>query len=203
MMCSSLWVVLHALRLCRDPLASKNYPLKIYARRNYIITKSVDLVRGLSSPLLCAPARRPAHLLGCSASPRLDACPAACSARRPLVWLHSCLLRGTTRLRLAACFGAPLDSCPQHLSPSGTGRVPTRGTSYWGHPLRVERRSRMPLGPTWDTRASGRLGSGPQALWRRVLRRPPTHAACAAGERWGVRPGVSASPARGESRGRA
>jgi hypothetical protein len=38
-------------------------------------SRSVDLVKGLSSPLLCAPAaRRPAHLLGCSAclaSPQL------------------------------------------------------------------------------------------------------------------------------------
>jgi hypothetical protein len=55
-------------------------------------SRSADLVTGLSSPLLCAPARRPAHLLGCSASPRLAAC-------------------------LAACVGAPLDSlpCAPHL----------------------------------------------------------------------------------------
>ena len=49
--------------------------------------RSVDLVKGLSSPLLCAPAWRPAHLLGCSTSPRLAACLAACSARHRLVWL--------------------------------------------------------------------------------------------------------------------
>jgi hypothetical protein len=40
----------------------------------------------LRPPLLCAPARRPTHLLGCSASPRLAAC------------LASCLRRGATRL---------------------------------------------------------------------------------------------------------
>jgi hypothetical protein len=97
--------------------------------------RSANPVKGLSSPLLCAPARRPAHLLGCSTSPRLAAC-------------------------LAACFGAPLDStsvspAPESLSPQAlgvhpirctsgaggdTGGVPTRGTSqHWGHPLRVER----------------------------------------------------------------
>ena len=51
-------------------------------------SRSVDLDKGLSSPLLCVPARRPAHLLGCSAflaSPQL---------------LLSCLRRGTTRPRL-------------------------------------------------------------------------------------------------------
>ena len=36
--------------------------------------RSADLVKGLSSPLLCAPAWRPAHLLGYLASPRLAAC---------------------------------------------------------------------------------------------------------------------------------
>jgi hypothetical protein len=67
-------------------------PKRSTVRRNFLIPKSVDLVRGLSSPLLCAPARRPAHLLGCSTSPRLTACP-------------------------AACFGAPLDSIPVSPAP--------------------------------------------------------------------------------------
>jgi hypothetical protein len=82
-------------------------------------SRSADLVTGLSSPLLCAPARRPAHLLGCSASPRLAAC-------------------------LAACVGAPLDSslCTPSACTSGAG-VPTRGTSPWGPPLRVERCMRL------------------------------------------------------------
>jgi hypothetical protein len=83
------------------------------------------------------------------------------AARHRLVWLlaqllalldialsgclPSCLLQGTTRLRLAACFGAPLDSCPQHLSPSGTGRVP--------HPLHLRCRWVCLLGapPTGGT----------------------------------------------------
>jgi hypothetical protein len=47
--------------------------------------RSANLVKGLPSPLLCAPARWPARILGCSASPRLAA-------------------------YLAACVGAPLDS---------------------------------------------------------------------------------------------
>jgi hypothetical protein len=83
-------------------------------------SRSVDLVKGLSSPLLCAPARRPAHLLGCSAglaSPQL---------------LAQLLRRGTTRPRLC--------SYPSCLHLLGAG-VPTRGTSHWGHPLRVERTS--------------------------------------------------------------
>jgi hypothetical protein len=105
----------------RSPEHKRNPPLR-----------SANPVKGLSSPLLCAPARRPAHLLGCSTSPRLAAC-------------------------LAACFGAPLDStsvspAPESLSPQAlgvhpirctsgaggdTGGVPTRGTSqHWGHPLR-------------------------------------------------------------------
>jgi hypothetical protein len=42
--------------------------------------RSVNLVKGLPSPLLCAPAWRPAHLLGCSTSPRLAACLAAASS---------------------------------------------------------------------------------------------------------------------------
>jgi hypothetical protein len=46
--------------------------------------RSADLVKGLSSPLLCAPARRPAHLLGCLTSPRLAACLAACVGAPPL-----------------------------------------------------------------------------------------------------------------------
>jgi hypothetical protein len=47
-------------------------------------SRSVGLAAGLSSPLLCAPAWRRAHLLGCSTSPRLAACPpaACCSARQ-------------------------------------------------------------------------------------------------------------------------
>jgi hypothetical protein len=90
--------------------------LRPAVRRIYLVPRSVDLAGGLSSPLLCAPARRPAHLLGCSASPRLVAC-------------------------LAACVGALLDSlslCTPSACAFGAG-VPTRGTSHWGHPLQVER----------------------------------------------------------------
>jgi hypothetical protein len=50
--------------------ASEIYPLKPTARRIRFRSRSVDLAKGLSSPLLCAPA----HLLGCSAclaSPQL------------------------------------------------------------------------------------------------------------------------------------
>jgi hypothetical protein len=88
-------------RLCQTSLAfylrlKSRSPKRSTARRNYPISKSVDLARGLSSPLLCAPACRPAHLLVCSASPHLAACPAARSARRRLVRLPSCLLWGTT-----------------------------------------------------------------------------------------------------------
>ena len=50
-------------------------PLEVKRKRfSPVGSRSVDLVTGLSSPLLCAPARRPAHLLGCSTSPRLAAC---------------------------------------------------------------------------------------------------------------------------------
>jgi hypothetical protein len=104
-------------------------PLEVKRKRfSPVGPRSVDLVTGLSSPLLCAPARRPAHLLGCSASPRRAAC-------------------------LAACVGAPLDSlslCTPAACTSGAG-VPTRGTSHWGHPLRVER---SPSPPTWEDKSS-------------------------------------------------
>jgi hypothetical protein len=96
-------------------------------RRTGFVLRPAGLVGGLSSPLLCAPAWRPAHLLGCSTSS------SGC--------LPSCLLRGTTRLL-----------APQHLGPSGTGRVP--------HPLHLRCRcaysGHLPLGaPTSSrTRAS-------------------------------------------------
>ena len=138
--------------------------------------------QGLSSPLLCAPACRPAHLLVCSASPRLAACPAACSARHRLVWLPSCLLRGTTRLCLAAARGTTrlLSPAPESLrhwacTPSAAPPVPVcllGATSYWGHPLRVERpptfyfafagKKRVNLGA--DSHFFALLGSTPQEL---------------------------------------
>jgi hypothetical protein len=85
------------------------------------------------------------------ASPHLATCPAACSARHRLVWLPSCLLWGTTWLRLAAARGTtrlvyPAPGSLRHWAvypshcTSGAG-VPTRGTSYWGHPPRVKRHS--------------------------------------------------------------
>jgi hypothetical protein len=46
-------------------------PLHENRKRFSLMSRSVDLVKGLSSPLLCAPARRPPHLLGYLASPRL------------------------------------------------------------------------------------------------------------------------------------
>jgi hypothetical protein len=106
--------------LCQTSLAIllrlEVYPLRSAVRRIDLVLRSVDLVGGgLSSPLLCAPARWSAHLFGCSASPRLTAC-------------------------VAAGVGAPLDSslCTPSACTSGAG-VPTRGTCHWGHPLRVER----------------------------------------------------------------
>jgi hypothetical protein len=66
-------------------------PLEVNRKRFPPVgSRSADLVAGLSSPLLCAPAWWPAHLLGCSTWPRPAACLAATSA--------SC------------CLGAPLDS---------------------------------------------------------------------------------------------
>jgi hypothetical protein len=59
-------------------------------------------------PPVCAPARRPARLLGCLASPRLLASGHRHSASP--VYPVSCL----------------------HLPGAG---VPTQGTSHWGHPL--------------------------------------------------------------------
>jgi hypothetical protein len=41
------------------------------SRRSNTGSRSVDLAEELPSPLMCAPARRPAHLLGYLASPRL------------------------------------------------------------------------------------------------------------------------------------
>jgi hypothetical protein len=122
------------------PFASKAYPLRSTARRTGLVLRSVDLAGGLSSPLLCAPARRPAHLLGCSASHRLAACP-------------------------AACVGEPLDSlslCAPAACTSGAG-VPTRGTSHWGHPLRVERLLVSRPGVRSPQAGAG-LGAGPDRL---------------------------------------
>jgi hypothetical protein len=61
---AKLWRV---LRLKTTPLNANAKRIRFRGKR------SVDLVGG-SSPLLCAPARRPAHLLGYLASPRLAAC---------------------------------------------------------------------------------------------------------------------------------
>jgi hypothetical protein len=92
--------------------------------------RSVGLVKGLSSPLLCAPAWRPAHLLGYLASPRLD-CPGTFSAP---AWhlLGICLasawhlLRGTTgSLATWPCL------CTPAVCTGGAGAAPARGTSYW------------------------------------------------------------------------
>jgi hypothetical protein len=123
--------------------------------------RSVNPVTGLSSPLLCAPACRPAHLLDCSASPRLAACPAARSARCRLVWLPSCLLWGTTRLRLAAARGTTrlLSPAPESLrhwacTPSAAPPVPVcllgAPPTAWWHPSRVER---VTLRPTITPRS--------------------------------------------------
>jgi hypothetical protein len=63
--------------------------------------------------------------LAARASPRLlDIASSGC--------LPSCLLRGTTRLPTQVLVVRPIRCTP------GAG-VPTRGTSYWGHPPRVER----------------------------------------------------------------
>ena len=132
--------------------------------------RSANLVKGLSSPLLCAPACRPAHLLGCSASPRLAACLAACSARHRLVWLPSCLLRGTTRLRLAAARGTTrlLSPAPESLrhwacTPSAAppvpvcllGAPPTGGTHL---------ESNAPPGPSYSARVTACLLRQPLPL---------------------------------------
>jgi hypothetical protein len=84
-------------------LASSGTPIPLNAsRERFSLTgsRSVDLIKGLSSPLLCAPARRPAHLLGYLASPRLG-----CSA--PAWHLPGTCLAPTWHL-LGTCFGAPL-----------------------------------------------------------------------------------------------
>jgi hypothetical protein len=121
-------VKLHA-KMCQAAEGNRSTPLEVNRKRFPPVgSRSVDLVAGLSSPLLCAPAWRPAHLLGCSTLPRPAACLAAASA--------SC------------CLGAPLGSqAPTQVlvvrpicCTSGAG-VPTQGTSYWGHPPRVERTS--------------------------------------------------------------
>jgi hypothetical protein len=84
--------------------------------------RSANLAKGLSSPLLCAPARRPARLFGCSTSPRLAAC-------------------------LAACVGAPLDSlslCTPSACTSGAGVW----CAYSGHlPLEAPTSSRTGNAP--------------------------------------------------------
>jgi hypothetical protein len=49
-------------RLASQNLSPKS---KLNVRRNYFCSKTRWSCRGLSSPLLCAPAWRPAHLLGC------------------------------------------------------------------------------------------------------------------------------------------
>jgi hypothetical protein len=78
-------------------------------------SRSADLDKGLPSPLLCAPARWPAHLLGCSArlaSPRLDACRlSTCAPARHMLGIWH--LPGTScwHLRGIACFGVPLARC--------------------------------------------------------------------------------------------
>jgi hypothetical protein len=56
-------------RLCQTGLAfylrlKSRSPKRSAVGRNYPIPKPVDLARGLSSPLLCARADRPAHRLG-------------------------------------------------------------------------------------------------------------------------------------------
>jgi hypothetical protein len=68
------------------------------------------------------------RLLGIASS---AACLAACSARHRLVWLPSCLLRGTTRLHLAAARGTTrlLFPAPESLrhwacTPSAAPPVP-------------------------------------------------------------------------------
>jgi hypothetical protein len=82
-------------------------------------SRSVNLVEGPPSPLLCAPARRPARLLGYLASPRLLSASAACCL--------GCLLRGATCSRPLG-----LACTPAACTSSG---APTRSTSYWEHPL--------------------------------------------------------------------
>jgi hypothetical protein len=103
----------------RQALLQVELPIPLNANRerfSLMGSRSADLVEGLPSPLLCAPARRPAHLLGYLASPRLG----CLLPRLPASGHH---LLATTWPRLctpAACTGAG---------------VPTRGTSYWGHPF--------------------------------------------------------------------
>jgi hypothetical protein len=78
-------------------------------------------VEELSSPLLCAPARRPAHLLGYFASPRLGCLLPRLPASGHRAPLATCSLATWPCLRTpAACTGAG---------------APAPGTSYWGHPL--------------------------------------------------------------------
>jgi hypothetical protein len=98
--------------------ASRTYPLKttVSRRIRFRGSRSVDLVKGLSLPLLCAPAWRPAHLLGCLL----------------LAWaawlrLGCWLLRSGRHSASPVCY-------PRCMHLPGDG-VPTRGTSHWGHPL--------------------------------------------------------------------
>jgi hypothetical protein len=99
-------------------------------------SRSVGLDKGLSSPLLCTPARRPAHLLGCS----------ACLASPQLLAQLLASGRHSASPVYPSCMYLP------------GAAVPTRGTSHWGHPRRVER-GRGPWGAGFALRASRHHGT--------------------------------------------
>jgi hypothetical protein len=127
-------------RLLLDKLCFKwNFQSPLNANRerfSLMGSRSADLVKGLSSPLLCAPAWRPAHLLDYLASPRLGCLPprhllGTCLA---LAWhlLGTCLAPASGHHSLARCHLAlPMyTSCLRWCS---LVLVRLLGcTSYWG-----------------------------------------------------------------------
>jgi hypothetical protein len=104
-----------------DQFASKIYPPKVCRKTHSILFR--DPLRSRRGAVFAPPVRARS---AARASPRLlGIASSGC--------LPSCLRRGTTRSRLWPVYPSCL-----HLLGDG---VPTRGTSHWGHPLRVERTS--------------------------------------------------------------
>jgi hypothetical protein len=127
------------LRLKTNPLVIANASARHSRDPDPLVLS--ELVGG-PSPLLCAPALRPAHLLGCLASPRLLASGYYTRVLRPR---SSRTSRAPLQLQLSAPPSSQVLVCP------------LGGTAYWGHPL----------GESNGVPAPTRQGQGPVSLCMR------------------------------------